>query len=127
MHETACDSVDEFTSLCNGAYFKTHKPNGALAYGQVKLIAALWMTALARRHPDLRLITISPGNTSDTELARDFPLPLRLAIKYVLTPVVMPLMGIVQQPVEKGAARLIQGLTSPGFGTAFSMPATPAR
>ena len=105
-------SVEEFVAFCDGSYFRDRKPSATLAYGQVKLIAALWMASVARRHPGLRFITMSPGNTSGTDIARDLPPPVRLLMKYVLMPVVMPFLGIVQ-PVEKGAARLVQALDNP--------------
>ena len=102
-------SVDEFAALCDGTYFDGRKPDGTAAYGQVKLVAAMWMASLARRNPGLRLITMSPGNTSGTEVARDFPLPVRVLMKYVLMPIVMPLFGIVQG-VDKGAGRYVAAL-----------------
>ncbi len=105
-------SIDEFVTLCDGSYFRGRKADGTLAYGQVKLVAALWMASLARRHPDLRLITMSPGNTAGTRVSRDFPLPLRILLKSVLMPVVLPLLGLVH-PVEKGAARLVLALNDP--------------
>lgn len=105
----ATSSADEFASLCDGTYFRGRKADGTLAYGQVKYVGALWMAAAARRHPTLRLITMSPGNTRGTDVARDFPLPLRLLMTYVLLPVVAPLFGMVHT-VDHGAKRLIKGL-----------------
>lgn len=114
--ELQTGSVEELAALCDGSYFVGRKPDGTLAYGQVKLVAALWMASVARQHPELRVITMSPGNTSGTDVARDFPAPVRLLMKYVLTPIIMPLLGIVQ-PVEKGAARLVQALEDPSLKT----------
>ena len=102
-------SVDEFASLCDGTYFRGHKADATLAYGQVKLVGAMWMASLARQHPNLRFITMSPGNTSGTEVARDLALPLRLLMQRVLVPFVMPLFGIVQT-VDKGAKRYVAAL-----------------
>jgi len=102
-------SADEFASLCDGDYFRGRKPDGTLAYGQVKLIGAMWMAAAARRNPGLKLVTVSPGNTGGTEVARDMPLPLRLLLKSVLMPIVLPAFGLVHG-VDKGAKRLIDGL-----------------
>jgi len=102
-------SVDEFASLCDGTYFHGRKADPTLAYGQVKYVGALWMASTARRNPTLRLITMSPGNTRGTDVARDFPLPLRLMMTYVLMPVVAPLFGLVHN-VDHGAKRLIDGL-----------------
>ena len=107
-------SADEFASFCDGSYFKERKLDGTLAYKQVKLVAALWMAAMARRHPGLRLLTVSPGNTSGTEVARDLPAPMRQLLRYVLTPVVLPLLGMVQR-VERGAARLARALDDPNL------------
>ena len=114
--ELKTGSVEEFAAFCDGSYFAGRKPDGTLAYGQIKLVAALWMASMARQHPELRFLTMSPGNTAGAEVARDLPAPLRLLVKYVLTPVVMPLLGIVQ-PIEKGAARLIQALDDPSLKT----------
>lgn len=105
----ATSSADEFASLCDGIYFRGRKADGTLAYGQVKYVGAMWMAAAARCHPTLRLITMSPGNTRGTDVARDFPWPLRLVMTYVLLPVVAPLFGMVHT-VDYGARRLIEGL-----------------
>ena len=110
----ATSSADEFASLCDGSYFRGRKPAGMLAYGQVKFIAAMWMAAAARQHPGLRLVTVSPGNTGGTQVTRDMPLPLRLLLKSVLMPIVLPAFGLVQG-VDKGAKRLIDGLNDPAL------------
>ena len=102
-------SADEFASFCDGGFFRGRKPDATLAYGQVKLVAAMWMASLARRHPELRLITMSPGNTSGTDVARDFPPPVRFLMERILMPVVMPLLGVVQG-VDKGAQRHVDAL-----------------
>ena len=107
-------SADEFASLCDGSWFHGRKPDGTLAYGQVKLVGAMWMAAMARQHPDLKLLTVSPGNTGGTQVARDFPLPIRLLMKFVLMPIVLPAFGLVQG-VDKGAKRLIDGLNDPAL------------
>ena len=110
--ELETGSVDEFVAFCDGSYFRGRELNGALAYGQIKLVAALWLASVARRHPELRFVTMSPGNTSGTGVTRDLPPPVRLLMKRVLMPIVMPLLGIVH-PVERGAARLVAALDAP--------------
>ncbi|HEX5657956.1 MAG TPA: SDR family NAD(P)-dependent oxidoreductase [Polyangiales bacterium] len=102
-------SADEFASVCDGSFFRGRRFDGGLAYGQVKLLGALWMAAQARAHPELRWLTVSPGNTRGTEIAKDYPLPLRLAMKYVLMPLVLPALGAVHD-VQRGAARLADAL-----------------
>lgn len=108
----ATSSADEFASLCDGNWFRGRKSDGTLAYGQVKYVAAMWMAATARRNPNLKLLTVSPGNTGGTQVARDMPLPVRMLLKSVLMPIVLPAFGLVQG-VDKGAKRLIDGLNDP--------------
>ena len=107
-------SADEFASLCDGSYFRGCKPDGTLAYGQVKYVAAMWMAATARRNPNFKMVTVSPGNTGGTQVARDMPLPVKLLLKSILMPIVLPAFGLVQG-VDKGAKRLIDGLNDPAL------------
>src|SRR6202167_926950 len=104
-------SADELATVIDGSYFAGRKTDPNLAFGQVKYLGALWMAYLARRHPDRRLITVSPGSTSGTEGPNDFSLPLRLAARYVLT-VVGPALGISHK-LDVGARRLVDGVTDP--------------
>jgi NAD(P)-dependent dehydrogenase (short-subunit alcohol dehydrogenase family) len=100
-------SADELATVIDGSFFADRKTDRNLAYGQVKYIGALWMSYLARQHPDRRFITVSPGNTSGTEGPNDLGLPLRLAARYV-----MPHLGISHK-VDVGAERLVDGVTDP--------------
>ena len=101
----ATTSADELATVIDGSYFMGRKSSPALAYSQAKYIAALWMASMARRHPNHRLITMSPGNTSGTGTLSDQPLPLRLAAKYV-----MPAVGL-SHSLKTGAGRLADGIT----------------
>ena len=98
-------STDELASVIDGSYFATHKPDFNLAFGQAKYIGALWMAYLARKYPDHRFITISPGNTTGTGAASGLPLPMRVAAKYV-----MPALGLAHK-LDVGAKRLVDGVT----------------
>ena len=104
-------SADEFAAVIDGSTFGTAKPKVALAYGQTKYLGALWMAALARQHPDLRLITMSPGNTPGTEGANTMPLPQRILVQQVMARI-GPRLGIAH-PLETGARRLVDGITDP--------------
>lgn len=107
----ATGSVEELSSIIDGTFFgKKYDP--MQAYGYVKYLATLWMSALARQHPDLKLITISPGNTSGTAVMDDLPFLMRGIFKKIMVPYIMPMMGIVHS-VEKGAGRYITALTDP--------------
>ena len=85
-------SADELATVIDGTYFASRKPDFNLAFGQAKYIGALWMAYLARRHPDRRFITVSPGNTTGTQAPSGLPLPMRVAAKYV-----MPALGLAHK------------------------------
>ena len=90
----ATRSVDEFASVMDGSFFSGRKFDPMLAYGQVKYLGALWMSALARQHPDLRLLTVSPGNTSGTDALRDMATVQRVIMQRVVMPYVAPMLGL---------------------------------
>ena len=100
-------SADELATVINGSFFAGRKADVNLAYGQAKLLGALWMAYLARRYPDRRFITMSPGNTTGTQAPNDLALPFRIAAKYV-----MPHLGISHK-LDVGAKRLVDGVTDP--------------
>lgn len=100
-------SVEEISSIMDGSYFGANfDPNQA--YGHVKFVAALWMASMARRHPELRFVTISPGGTVGTEVAKDMPLLMRLGFKY-LGSSLLPLLGVMHK-LETGAKRYMEGI-----------------
>lgn len=100
-------SADELATVIDGSYFADRKPDFNLAFAQAKYIGALWMAHLARQYPDLRFITVSPGNTTGTGAPSDLPLPMRVAAKYV-----MPALGFAHK-LDVGAKRLVDGVTDP--------------
>ncbi len=100
-------SADELATVIDGSYFADRKTDVKLAYGQAKLVGALWMAYLARQYPDRRFITMSPGNTTGTQAPNDLALPFRMAAKYV-----MPHLGISHN-LDVGARRLVDGVTDP--------------
>jgi NAD(P)-dependent dehydrogenase (short-subunit alcohol dehydrogenase family) len=100
-------SADELATVIDGSYWASHKPDFNLAFGQAKYIGALWMAYLARKHPDRRFLTVSPGNTTGTGAASALPLPMRVAAKYV-----MPALGLAHK-LDVGAKRLVDGVTDP--------------
>ena len=109
-------SVEEFASVIDGSFFRDRKFNPMLAYGQVKYLGALWMAATARKHPELRFITMSPGNTAGTEALRDRPAAMRIIASRVILPYVMPALGIGHK-LEVGAKRLADAVTDPSLHT----------
>ena len=105
----ATRSVEEFASVIDGSFFNGRKFDPLLAYGQVKYLGALWMAALARKHPDYRLLTVSPGNTSGTDALRDMATVPRLIMQRIVMPYVAPIIG-VSHSLEVGAKRLVDAL-----------------
>ena len=105
----ATRSVDEFASVIDGTFFGGHRVDPMLAYGQVKYLGALGMSALARRHPDRRLLTVSPGNTWGTDGLRDVATVPRVIAQRVLMPYVAPVLGF-SHPLEVGAKRLVDAV-----------------
>ena len=117
-------SPEEFASVIDGSFFLEQKYNPMLSYGQVKYLGALWVAAMARRHPELRFITMSPGNTAGTEALRDQPAPLRIIGNRILLPYVAPALGIGHR-LQYGAARLVSAVTDPSLqsGTFYASAA----
>ncbi|HUY58212.1 MAG TPA: SDR family NAD(P)-dependent oxidoreductase [Solirubrobacteraceae bacterium] len=103
----ASKSADELATVIDGSFFAGTKPDVNLAYGQAKLLGALWMAYVARRYPDRRFVTMSPGNTTGTHAPDDLALPFRFAAKHV-----MPHLGI-SHSLDVGAKRLVDGATDP--------------
>jgi NAD(P)-dependent dehydrogenase (short-subunit alcohol dehydrogenase family) len=97
-------SADELATVIDGSYFADKKYDRNLAFGQVKYIGALWMAHLARQYPDLRFVSVSPGNTTGTEAAAGAAPPLRFIAKHI-----MPHLGISHE-LEVGSKRLVDGV-----------------
>lgn len=106
-------SEDEFASILDGSYFKS-KLDPSEAYGLVKYVGTLWTSSLARKHPSIDFVSISPGATKGTAVADNLPAMLKFMFKYVMFPVIMPLRGMVHS-VEKGAARYVEALNNSDF------------
>lgn len=108
-------SEEEFATVIDGSFFG-EQTDPMEAYGYIKYVAALWMSSEARKNPNLRLITMSPGFTSGTAVMNDLPLGKRLMFKYIMLPIVAPLKGLVHK-LEKGAKRFVDGISSDTFKT----------
>ena len=109
-------SVEEFSAICNGSFYgKTN--DATIPYGPIKYMGALWMSAMARRYPEVKFITMSPGATTGTEGFNSLSFLKQYTMKAMMR--VMLWLGKVHQ-VEDGAKRYLTGLfdqelTSGGF------------
>jgi NAD(P)-dependent dehydrogenase (short-subunit alcohol dehydrogenase family) len=106
------NSVEELTSIADGSYFG-NESNPMIQYRFVKYVATLWMSSMARRHPDVRFVTMSPGNTSGTAMFDTMPRPVAFLIKNVLNKI-YPLFGMIHG-IEVGANRFVQAVMKPKY------------
>ena len=108
--ELLSSSVDEFSEVIDGSFFDA-QIDPMQVYGYVKYTAALWMSSEARKNPNIRFITMSPGFTSGTAVMNDLPRAKRLMFKYIMLPIVAPIKGMVHK-LEKGAQRFVDGINN---------------
>jgi hypothetical protein len=66
-------SKEEISGILDGSSFSGKKYDMNVAYGYSKSIAALYVSALARKHSDFFFCTMSPGATSGTDIAATAP------------------------------------------------------
>lgn len=103
-------SVDEFAAVLDGSYFG-NKFDPLQAYAYVKYTETMWALSMARKHTHLKFVVVSPGNTKGTQAPNALPLPMRMMLKYVMMPVVFPLMGEMVHGLEVGAKRFVDGIS----------------
>lgn len=105
-------SVEEFISIIDGSFFPNVK-DPLVPYGSVKYIGALWMSALAREYPNVRLITVSPGSTSGTDGAKHLAPFMRFIVTRI-GPILFPMFGLMHK-VDKGAKRYVDVLKDEAY------------
>ena len=103
-------SVDEFAAVLDGSYFGK-KFDALQAYAYVKYAETMWTLSMARQYPNLKFIVVSPGNTKGTRAPDSLPPLMRIMLKYVMMPVVFPLMGEMVHKLEVGAKRFVDGIS----------------
>ncbi|MEL6537777.1 MAG: SDR family NAD(P)-dependent oxidoreductase [Bacteroidota bacterium] len=101
---------EEFATVFDGSFFGTSF-DPMQVYGVVKYGGTLWMSSMARKNPNIRFISMSPGGTRGTNGFDDLPLIKRIMFKYVGMPIFMPLMGL-SHSLSKGAERFVEGITN---------------
>ncbi len=100
-------SVDEFAAVLDGSYFGNKKFDALQAYAYVKYAETMWTLSMARKYPDLKFVVVSPGNTKGTQAPDSLPPPMRFMLKYVMMPIVFPLMGEMVHTLDVGAKRFV--------------------
>lgn len=105
-------SVAEFASIIDGSFFGD-KVDPMSAYGPVKYVAAMWMSSVARQNPNLRVVTMSPGGTTGTEVMNDLPPVMNFFFKHIGVKL-MPLFGMMHT-VDVGAKRYVDALNDASY------------
>lgn len=82
--------------------------------GAVKYLGAVWMSALAREYPEIRLLTISPGGTRGTDAYDSMPTLMGVFAKLIFQPFLSPLLGL-EHSLETGSRRIADGLFDPSL------------
>jgi NAD(P)-dependent dehydrogenase (short-subunit alcohol dehydrogenase family) len=110
--ELSTGSIEEFISICDGSSFgQISDPMSP--YCMVKLMGALWMSAMARKHPKVRFLTVSPGHTGGTQIAEDMAVLKKFLFKNVGF-TILPFFGLAHD-VEDGSKRYVDGLRDKRF------------
>ncbi|MEM7097487.1 MAG: SDR family NAD(P)-dependent oxidoreductase [Pseudomonadota bacterium] len=105
-------SLDEFAAIADGSKFgPTADP--LAVYGTIKLVGTLWMASMARKHPHVRFVSMSPGGTTGTNGMDDLPFFKKLMFKHIGGSI-MPLFGMMHS-VETGARRYLDALENLSF------------
>jgi NAD(P)-dependent dehydrogenase (short-subunit alcohol dehydrogenase family) len=107
------NSVDEFVTVFNGTKFKNDF-DAMQVYGWIKYGGTLWMGNMARKYPNLKFISMSPGGTRGTNGMDDLPFVKRLFLKHIGMRFIMPLLGM-SHSVEEGAKRFVDGISNPNY------------
>jgi len=108
-------SVEEFISVCDGSFFGSNI-DGMASYGYIKYLGALYMSSLARKHPNIRLLTMSPGGTSGTAVMEDAPLVMKVMVKTMMALGITKLLGLFHK-LEVGAKRYVNALNDETYKT----------
>jgi NAD(P)-dependent dehydrogenase (short-subunit alcohol dehydrogenase family) len=103
-------SVAEFAAVLDGSYFGD-KFDALQAYAYVKYAATLWTLSMARKYPKLKFIAVSPGNTKGTQAPDNLPPAMQFMLKYLMMPIVFPLMGGMVHELEVGAKRFVDAIS----------------
>lgn len=105
-------SAEEFIAIADGSKFGPDA-DPIDVYSYIKLVGAHWMGAMARQHPHIRFVTMSPGGTTGTNGMDDLPFLRKVFFKYI-GGTLMPIFGMMHS-VEIGAKRYVDGLLNEKF------------
>lgn len=96
-------SVEEFKSVADGSKFRDDSD----IFGSVKLMGALWTMSMARKHPDVRFLTVDPGMARGTQGTATRPFVTRTVVNFAMW--IMQTLGRAHS-VDVGAKRYVDVL-----------------
>ena len=105
------ETSKSFNDILTGkSYERTKKYDKNVAYGEIKGIAALYLSEFARIHPEVYVATISPGGTTGTNF-KDAESVSK--IERMMFTFVMGMFGKLGKfhALEVGAKRYVDGVT----------------
>lgn len=103
-------SEKDFASIIDGSLYGD-KFDANQAYGATKYVGVMWLAALSRKYPKVKLLSISPGSTKGTEVTGDLPKVQQFFMKNLLMGLIFPMFGLAHH-VQKAAQRFVDGLRS---------------
>jgi len=103
-------SEDEFVAVLDGSYFG-NKFDAVEAYGYVKYAATMWALSMARKYPQLKFVAVGPGNTKGTGAPAQLPPAMEFMVRYIMMPIVFPLMGGMVHKLEVGTKRFVDAIS----------------
>ena len=109
--EFKTSSVEEFAAVCEGRLYG-HSKDPTVPYGPIKFLGAMWMSSMARQHPGIRFVTMSPGATTGTEGFNTLSPVKRIAMKSMMR--LMLMLGKVHR-LEVGAKRFVDSLINESY------------
>lgn len=101
-------SLEEFKTVADGTFFAQSKDPKADAYGVVKYMGTLWVSAMARQHPTIRFVSMSPGLSAGTNAQDNLSKGQRIVFKIMTK--VLALFG-KSHTAKEGAKRFVDALT----------------
>lgn len=107
------NSTQDFLDLSKGEIYG-HKSDATVPYGPIKYMAALWMSAMARKYKNIRFVTMSPGATAGTDGFNTLSPVKRFVMKGMMK--MMLMIGKVHG-VEVGAKRFVDAMLNESYKT----------
>lgn len=102
-------SVEEIARYIDGSAYKSGDSN-MKRYAYTKSIGTLYMSALARKHPEVVIMSVSPGGTGGTAGATGAPIWMKMMMK------LGPLLGQFHS-LPTGAKRYVGAVTTDAIPT----------